>query len=348
MNAAKAACVAALDECGGVLTGGTGHWEIRAGRVPLGDTHETSYIYTCAVLIEADQAPPDSVMMQTTGRAFGSGSLSSHCSDSGAGMAPTTSFTGIHCWDNLVDGLYGNSNSWIPRVSGDKAGVVLPGLRTIAGIQFARDLASGYSDRAGGEITVEYSRTASGDQSPWSSSTGWVVAGNIRGWAANTRNYYHFSTPVLADGLRITVTSSRTCVDELEIYTLASPPSPPPPSPTSPPPSPSGYTSGYGCGNQLNGSPVIQLPGSSAGDWGLVLPADASLSTAEQGASWESACQAFCSPDANCGFVALWSYFGVDAHAWCYIYDVNAEAAGVCHQAQQGGNAFKKTQLTIG
>ena len=100
---------------------------------------------------------------------------------------------------------------------------------------------------------------------------------------------------------------------------------------------PSGYTSGYGCRNQLSGSPVIQLPGSSAGDWGLVLPADASLSTAEQEASWESACQAFCSPDANCGFVALWSY-------WCYIYDVNAEAAGVCHQAQQGGNAFKKTQ----
>ena len=129
------------------------------------------------------------------------------------------------------------------------------------------------------------------------------------------------------------------------------PPSPPPSSPSPPPvstPPVSGYTSGYECRNQLKGSPVIQLPGSSAGDWGLVLPADASLSTAEQEFSWESACQAFCSPDANCGFVALWSYFGVDAHAWCYIYDVNAEAAGVCHQAQQGGNAFKKTQLTIG
>ena len=98
---------------------------------------------------------------------------------------------------------------------------MLPGLRTIAGIQFARDLDGGYSDRAGGEITVEYSQTASSDLSPWSSSTGWVVAGNIRGWAANTRNYYNFSTPVLADGLRITVTSSETCVDELEIYALA-------------------------------------------------------------------------------------------------------------------------------
>ena len=159
-------------------------------------------------------------MVQTTGRAFGSGSISGFCSDSGAGMAPTTSFTGIHCWDNLVDGFHGNSNSWIPRVSGDKAGVVLPGLRTIAGIQFARDLASGYFDRAGGEITVEYSRTASGDQSPWSSSTGWVRADSITGWAANTPNYYRFSTPVNADGLRITLADGGTCVDELEIYAV--------------------------------------------------------------------------------------------------------------------------------
>ena len=43
MAAAKAACIAAGDECGGMLTGGTGHWEIRRGVVPLGATHETSY-----------------------------------------------------------------------------------------------------------------------------------------------------------------------------------------------------------------------------------------------------------------------------------------------------------------
>ena len=43
MTAAKAACIAAGDECGGVLTGGIGHWEIRQGVVHEGDTHETSY-----------------------------------------------------------------------------------------------------------------------------------------------------------------------------------------------------------------------------------------------------------------------------------------------------------------
>ena len=64
---------------------------------------------------------------------------------------------------------------------------------------------------------MEYSATANSDANPWS-STGWASAGSISGWAANTRNYYQFSTPVVADGLRITVSSSRTCIDELEIY----------------------------------------------------------------------------------------------------------------------------------
>ena len=81
-------------------------------------------------------------MVQTTGKAFGSGSLSGYCTWTGAGIAPRTIASGnnIHCWDNLNDGLYGNSNSWIPRTDGGKAGVVLPAPRTIVGIQLARDL----------------------------------------------------------------------------------------------------------------------------------------------------------------------------------------------------------------
>jgi len=183
-------------------------------------------------------------MVQTTGKAFGSGSLSGYCTrGTGAGIAPRAIASGsnIHCWDNLNDGLYGNSNSWIPRTDGDKAGVVLPAPLTIVGIQLARDLGgeSGvYGDRAGGTITVEYSATANGDATPWASSSGWAVAGTVSGWAANTRNYYHFSTPVVADGLRITVTSG-TCVDELEIYTVYQKPMTPPPPPSPPPPSPS-------------------------------------------------------------------------------------------------------------
>ena len=43
ITAAKTACIAAGDACGGVLTGGGGHWEIRRGTVPTGSTHETSY-----------------------------------------------------------------------------------------------------------------------------------------------------------------------------------------------------------------------------------------------------------------------------------------------------------------
>ena len=43
ITAAKTACIAAGDACGGVLTGGVGHWVIRRGTVPTGSTHETSY-----------------------------------------------------------------------------------------------------------------------------------------------------------------------------------------------------------------------------------------------------------------------------------------------------------------
>ena len=175
-------------------------------------------------MIEANQKVNGSSKVQTTGRAFGSGSLSGHCTSLGAGMAPRTTVSGIHCWDNLVDGLYGNSNSWIALTTGDKAGVVLPEVRTIVGIQLARDLlgneSSVYDDRAGGVITVEYSATANDDRTPWNNSTGWESAGSISGWAANTRNYYHFSVPVVADGLRITVANGGTCVDELEIYAI--------------------------------------------------------------------------------------------------------------------------------
>ena len=170
-----------------------------------------------------------SLTVQTTGKAFGSSSLNSHCTNTGAGKAPRTA-SGIHCWDNLNDGRYGNSYSWIPNVNGAKAGVVLPAPRTIVGIQLARDLGGEsyrYTDRAGGTITVEYSATANSDANPWS-STGWVAAGSISGWAANTRNYYQFSTPVVADGLRITVSSGDSCIDELEIYATGITAPPPP------------------------------------------------------------------------------------------------------------------------
>ena len=38
------------------------------------------------------------------------------------------------------------------------------------------------------------------------------------GASLNTPNYYQFSAPVVADGLRITASSAGTCVDELVIY----------------------------------------------------------------------------------------------------------------------------------
>merc|ERR1740124_1426685 len=164
-------------------------------------------------LVKASSAVSGSVRVQTTSKAFGSGSLictnTGGWGETGAGMAPR-SVSGKHCWDNLNDGLYGNSKSWIPRVGGDKAGVVLPAPQTIVGIQFARDLGGEAKGRAGGAVTVEYSATANSDANPWASSNGWVLAGTIIGWAANTRNYYEFSTPVVADALDARTEHQRT------------------------------------------------------------------------------------------------------------------------------------------
>jgi len=179
-------------------------------------------------LSRASSAVSGSVRVQTTGKAFGSWSL-------------------FHSFYNLNDGLYGNSKSWCPLIySGhpsDKAGVVLPAPQTIVGIQFARDLTGEVKDGAGGVVTVEYSATANSDANPgaWASSNGWVLVGRLTGWAANTRNYYEFNTPVVADGLRVTVDTNAdgqlTCIDELEIYSRSpGPPSPPPPGPSPPPP----------------------------------------------------------------------------------------------------------------
>lgn len=56
--------------------------------------------------------------VQTQGYAFGTQSVSGYCSNTGGGLAPAAGsrrigVSGIHCWDNLNDGLFGNSYSWI-------------------------------------------------------------------------------------------------------------------------------------------------------------------------------------------------------------------------------------------
>eukprot|EP00964_Phaeocystis_antarctica_P026128 scaffold14700_cov72-Phaeocystis_antarctica.AAC.1 len=57
ITAAKTACIAAGDACGGVLAGSAGRWEIRRGTVPTGSTHETSYPKIDCV---QDSPPPPS------------------------------------------------------------------------------------------------------------------------------------------------------------------------------------------------------------------------------------------------------------------------------------------------
>jgi len=51
---AEAACIAAGNACGGILTEDSGNWQIRASSTPTGTTSETSYVKVCPVQASED------------------------------------------------------------------------------------------------------------------------------------------------------------------------------------------------------------------------------------------------------------------------------------------------------
>ena len=86
------------------------------------------------------------------------------------------------------------------------------------------------------------------------------------------------------------------------------------------------YAPGFSCDNQLKGDPVVRIPGSSTGDWGV-------------DKSDQAACQEFCD-DAGpeCAFAAMFE-------SWCYIYAAGAEGS-VCVEAPAGPHYKKQPPPT--
>jgi len=144
--------------------------------------------------------------------AFGSSSLGGYCSDTGAGTG-TRSVSGIHCWDNVFDGLLGNSYSWIPGVGNGFVGVRLPSVATIDGFRVSRKgSGSCCNDRIGGTYEIQYTLDeADHTTSSWT-STGTFTRGSY-GFL-----YYKFSSPVTARSFRLIASSSGACIDEWELY----------------------------------------------------------------------------------------------------------------------------------
>jgi hypothetical protein len=138
----------------------------------------------------------------------------------------------IHDFTHLIDGVYGNNNSWIGN-SGNPgyAGVRFGGLFTINGIAFGRDNLGTVSDRTLGLYTLQYTRVANpGTSTPVTTNadTGWATIGTLNYQNAGTglftapsRRHRFTFNPVTATGIRLlapaTGIGSGTCIDELEV-----------------------------------------------------------------------------------------------------------------------------------
>mmetsp|Transcript_43926 Transcript_43926/g.74716 ORF Transcript_43926/g.74716 Transcript_43926/m.74716 type:complete len:191 (+) Transcript_43926:97-669(+) len=107
----------------------------------------------------------DNVALATAGSvAFASGSAV--CTDVDAGKATDAAqaaATGIHCYKNVNNGQFGNSQSWIGGSGTQFVGIVLPSAKAIVGFAIGRDQEGQYSDRWSGTKTFEVTSAANPD-----------------------------------------------------------------------------------------------------------------------------------------------------------------------------------------
>jgi len=163
----------------------------------------------------------DNVAAQTQNAVpFGSGSLPGYCDNTQAGAGVSFGGNGIHCFDNINDGQYGNSQSWIPNQNGGQlfVGIAFDGIRSFSSFSLARDQGGEghtYADRTGGSYELQY--TAVANPTHTTPDAEWCSAGTF---TRNThlRMGFQLSEPVHATGVRLVVSDSAACIDELEVY----------------------------------------------------------------------------------------------------------------------------------
>ncbi|MBX3747349.1 MAG: hypothetical protein KF833_18725 [Verrucomicrobiae bacterium] len=151
---------------------------------------------------------------------------------------------GVHFIRNVNDGLYGNTQSWIPAPSSSPfIGIRLPAPAWIRSVAWGRDNGDAtdccggtLTDRALGLYTLQITRVSTpGSDTPETGdpSTGWVTVATLDYKAAapnvftpHLRHRYEVTerdAPILATGLRLKVPNDQTAIDELEINPRPSP-----------------------------------------------------------------------------------------------------------------------------
>ena len=179
-------------------------------------------------------APANAALAANGAKAFGSGQLFADGS--------------IHDIDNVIDGLYGNSKSWIPGPQqvdpsvdsslGDFIGVNFGKIISISDIAWGRDNGNNPGDCCGGQLrdrwqgtyTVQITTVANpgaGTAETGNAATGWATIGTVdysgqappdyNPWLRHRYSVAKGGNPIQATGLRIKVSSSATCIDEIEV-----------------------------------------------------------------------------------------------------------------------------------
>ncbi len=129
----------------------------------------------------------------------------------------------IHQTENLNDGIYGNSNSWIGEQTPTFAGISLAQSITLTGFAFGRDNLGFLLDRVTAgvvEVTSEVSPNAG------TADNLWTAIGFVDGTAYASPSFRHFftlDTPVInVTGIRfsglIGGIGSGMAIDEIEVY----------------------------------------------------------------------------------------------------------------------------------
>ncbi len=153
----------------------------------------------------------------------------------------------FHVKENLNDGFYGNSNSWIggddnPFAPDAFAGISLSEPVQITSVAWGRDNGNNLADACGGQCTdrstgrytLQFTRVPDPDEQTEATgdpTTGWQTIGDITYMAAGDdfapylRHEYGLSQDgqgILATGIRLLVPSNGlaggTAIDEIEVY----------------------------------------------------------------------------------------------------------------------------------
>lgn len=177
-------------------------------------------------------SPPRATLIETGGTA-GPGNVAAASAGATAFAQDVICCYAEHTIENVNDGLYGNSESWIGAANGAPSfvGVDFGGTDPLAinRIAFGRDNGgepTEFTDRTDGRYLLQYTTTVNPDGSTPDSA--WITIEEINygpgflDGERHLRHLYEFDA-VSATGIRLVVSNNNIAIDELEAYAVPEP-----------------------------------------------------------------------------------------------------------------------------